>query len=248
MTSLLWTFQNRVTQLQPNLLLALAGVTIAAGLFVWLGGLGFKKIMYVVAGIFFGAFCSLFSSSANPFLAAAIIGICAITALKLQDTFFILVASAAAAVIGYSILVRPYFRPSSNILAVIRQITIGVPYYNWPILLAVTALPFAVISWVGASALLSSAAGAVLMLAGVTMILLNNGFAAIGHMNSRPEQYYLMIALAVISGTFIQLGVLPRISNRFSAAARTAKAKVKKVKAKKGDIESAGKSTTWRTA
>ena len=57
-----------------------------------------------------------------------------------------LTASAIAAVIGYFLLIRPYFRPSSDILAVIRELTIGVPYYNWPILLALTALPFAIIS------------------------------------------------------------------------------------------------------
>ncbi len=85
------------------------------------------------------------------------------------------------------------------------------------------------------------------MLAGITMVLLNAGIAATGRMTSQPEQYYLMIALVVIFGTFVQLGVLPKISTRFTAA-RTAKAKVKKVKARKGDAEPAAKSTTWRTA
>lgn len=136
--------------MQQSLLLTLAVVTIAAGLFIWLGGLGFKKVMFVAAGLFFGAFCTLFFSGTNLFLAAAIIGAFALIALKLQDTFLVLIASAVAAVIGYLILIRPYFRPSSDILAIIRQLTIGVPYYNWPILLAVAVLPFAVISWQGA--------------------------------------------------------------------------------------------------
>jgi hypothetical protein len=244
MTNLLWTFQNRVTHLQPSLLLTLAAVTIAAGLFVWLGGLGFKKIMFVAIGLFLGAFCTLFSSDTNLFLAAAIIGICALLALTLQETFFVLVASALAAVIGYSILVRPYFRPSSNILAVIRQFTIGVPYYNWPILLAVIALPFAAISWPGALALFSSAAGTILLLVGVVMVLLNAGYPAVGYMTTRQDIYIAIIALATILGTIAQLWLLPKISMRFVAA----KAKVKKVKARKGDIEPAAKSTTWRTA
>jgi hypothetical protein len=248
MTNLLWTFQNRVTHLQPNLLLALAVVTVAAGLFVWLGGLGFKKIMYIVAGAFFGAFCTLYSSGSNLFLAAAIIGICAILAYTLQDTFFMLVASACAAVIGYSILIRPYFRPSANIMAVIRQIAIGVPYYNWPILLAVTALPFAVVSWQGAPALLSSAAGATLILTGTIMVLLHLGYPAIGYLTHRQDICASAIALATILGTIIQLWLLPKISVRFTAAFQAAKTKAKKAKAKKGDVESAGKSTTWRTA
>jgi hypothetical protein len=244
MTNLLWTFQNRVEHLQPSLLLTLAVITIAAGLFVWLGGLGYKKIMFAAVGVFFGAFCTLFSSGTNLFLAAAIIGICALLALKLQDTFLMLVASAFAAAIGYSILIRPYFRPSSDIMSVIRQLSIGVPYYNWPILLAITALPFAAISWPGASALISSAAGTTLILAGTIMALLNFDYPVVGYITTRQDIYIAIIALAIILGTIAQLWLLPKISMRFVAI----KAKVKKVKAGKGDVEPAAKTATWRTA
>jgi hypothetical protein len=243
MTNLLWTFQNRLTHLQPSLLLALAVITIAAGVFIWLGGLGFKKIMFVAAGVFFGAFCTLFSGT-NLFLAAAIIGICAMLALTLQETFLVLIASAFVAIIGYSILIRSYFRPSGNILAVIRQLTIGVPYYNWPILLVLTAIPFGAVSWPGASALFSSAAGAILILAGTTMALLNFDYPAVGYMTTRQDIYIAIIALATILGTIVQLCLLPKISSRFVAI----KAKVKKVKVIKGDIEPAVKTKTWRTA
>lgn len=248
MTNLLWTFQSRVTHLQQSLLLTLAVVTIAAGLFIWLGGLGFKKIMFVAAGLFFGAFCTLFSSGTNLFLAAAIIGAFALIALKLQDTFLLLIASAIAAFIGYQILIRPYFRPSSDILAVIRQLTISVPYYNWPILLAATALPFAVISWQGASVLFSSAAGTILILAGTVMALLNFGYPAVGYITSRQDIYTAILALTTIAGTIIQLWLLPEINVRFAATRKTAKTKVKKVKAGKGDAAETTKTTTWRTA
>ena len=234
--------------MQPSLLLTLAAVTIAAGLFVWLGGFGFKKIMFVVAGAFFGAFCTLFSSGSNPFLAAALIGIFALVALKLQDTFFVLVASAFAAVFGYSILIRPHFRPSSDILAVIRQLTISVPYYNWPIVLALIAAPFAAISWQGASALLSSAAGATLILTGTTMALLNFGYPAVGYMTTKQDIYFAITALAIILGTIAQLWLLPKISTRFAAAKQSSRTKVKKAKARKADAEATAKSTTWRTA
>jgi hypothetical protein len=242
MTNLLWTFQNRITHLQPLLLLTFGVVTIAAGLFVWLGGLGFRKIVLVVIGLFFGAFCTLFSSGTNLFLAAAIIGICALLALKLRETFLMLVASAFAAAIGYSILIQPYFRPSSDIMSVIRQLSIGVPYYNWPILLAITALPFAVISWPGASALISSAAGTTLILAGTIMALLNFGYPAVVYMTATQDIYIEIFVATTILGTIAQLWLLPTISARFAAA------KVKKVKARKGNAEATAKTATWRTA
>jgi hypothetical protein len=247
MNNVLWTFQNRITHLQPAMLWALAGVTIAAGVFLWLGGFGFKKTMYAVAGIYVGAFCTLFISVSNLPLAGALIGIFAMTALAIQETFFVLTASACAAVIGFSFLIGSHFRPSSNLLMSIRMLTISVPYYNWPILLAVTALPFAVISWRGASALFSSAAGAVLALAGVIMVVLNStDFPIIGHMKSQPEQYYLMLALVVIFGIAIQMMVLPKISKGF--AARQAKVKAKKGKIQKDGSNSTVKSVTWRTS
>jgi len=232
--------------LQPALLLTLAAVTIAAGLFILLGGLGFKKAMFVLTGLFFGAFCTLFSSGTNLFLAAAIMGIFAMIALKLQDTFLVLIASVAAAVIGYFLLIRPYFLPSSNILPVIRQLSISVPYYNWPILLAVTALPFAIISLRGASAIFTSAAGTILVLAGTVMALLNFGYPAVGYITTKQGLYIAVLVLATIAGAIIQLWLLPEINVLFTAARNAVK--TKKVKAGKGDAEEKPKTATWRTA
>lgn len=234
--------------MQPSLLLTLAVVTIAAGLFIWLGGLGFKKVMFVVTGLFFGTFCTLFSFGTNLFLAAAVIGIFALIALKLQDMFLALIVSVLAAVIGYFVLIRPYFHPSSDILAVIRQLTIGVPYYNWPILLAVAALPFGVISLEGASALFTSAAGTIFVLAGTVMALLNSSYPAVGYIAAKQDIFFAVLALATIAGTIIQLWLLPKINVRFAAVKKAAKTKIGKVKTGKDDAAKTTKTTTWRTA
>lgn len=234
--------------MQPALLLTLAVVTIAAGLFVLLGGLGFKKVTFVVIGLFFGAFCTLFSSGTNPFLAAAVIGIFALVALKLQETFLVLTASAITVVIGYFLLIRPHFRPSSDILSVIRQLTIGVPYYNWPLLLVLTALPFVIISWQGASALFTSATGTILVLAGTAMALLNFGYPAVSYITTKQDIFFAVLVLATIAGTIVQLWLLPEINVRFAAARKAAKTKFEKVKTGKGDAAEKPKTATWRTA
>ncbi|MGD0573717.1 MAG: hypothetical protein ABSB11_11960 [Sedimentisphaerales bacterium] len=248
MANLLSTFQSRITHLQPSLLLTLAVVTIATGLFVLLGGLGLKKVVFVVTGLFFGAFCTLFSSDTNLFLAAAVIGTFALIAFNLQDMFLVLIASAAAAVIGYLVLIRPYFLPSSNILAVIRQFTISVPYYNWPLLVALTVLPFVIASWQDASALFTSAAGAILVMAGTVMALLNSGYPAVGYITTKQDISVAVLALATIAGAIIQLWLLPEINVRFAAIRKTAKTKVEKVKAGKGKDAEKPKTATWRTA
>jgi hypothetical protein len=77
---------------------------------------------------------------------------------------------------------------------------------------------------------------------------LNLGYPAVGVITSREEICLAILALATIIGTIVQLWLLPKISTSFTAARQSAKTKVKKVKAQKGDIDAAGKSTTWRTA
>jgi hypothetical protein len=234
--------------LQPALLLTFAVITIAAGLFVLLGGFGLKKVMAVITGLFFGAFCTLFSSGTNLFLAAAIIGISAFIAFNLQDTFLVLIASATAAVIGYFILIGPYFRPSGNIQAVITQLTTSVPYYNWPLLLAVTALPLVVTALQGAPAIFTSAAGTILILAGTIMALLNFGHPAVDYITKKQDICLAALALATIAGAIIQLWLLPEINMLFASAGKAAKNKFKKVKAGKGDAAEKPKTATWRTA
>jgi hypothetical protein len=230
------------------MLLTLAVVTIAIGLFVWLGGFGFKKTMYTLAGACVGAFCTLLMSGHNLPMAAAIIGICAVLGLYMQESFLMLVASAVAAVIGYHYLIAMHYRSSSNLIVVMRQLAFDVPYYNWPILLAIIALPFAAVSWRGASALFSAAAGTIIILAGTLMIFLDFGYPAIGYLSAERDIYLGVIALTTIVGIFVQLLLLPKISSRFAAAKQAAKVKAKKAKAQKADDEVVEKAVTWRTS
>lgn len=231
--------------MQPFLLWALAAVTIATGLFIWLGGFGFKKAMFVLTGLFCGASCMLFYSDTNPFLAVAITGIFAMIAFKLQDIFFALMASVVFVAAGYLILIRPCFRPSSDILAVIRQLAIGVPYYNWVILLAAAALPFAVMPVEGISSLFSSAVGTTLMATGTFMVLANAGYPVVSNITVKEDIFLAALALVITAGVIIQLWLLPKINTRFAAVKNAVKAKVK---ADKGDAAKAAKTTSWRTA
>jgi len=245
MTNILWTFEYRITQLQPDMLLAVGIVFCALGLFLWLGGLGFKKIMYTIAGAFFGAFCTLLITAANPLLGAALIGIFALLALKLQESFFMVVASAFAAALGFYLLIRPYYQSSNNLLLIMRQLAVDIPFYNWPILAAMIALPFAVISWPSTSAVFNSAAGAVMMLVGTIIFLLYSGFEVFGHLKTRTELYIEAFGAATILGSVIQTMLLPKISTRFAAVKG---AKAKRTKVKKGDAGAVEKTVTWRTS
>jgi hypothetical protein len=230
MIDFLWQFEKHLTGIRSPLLLVAAVMTLMAGLFIYLGGFGFRKVMFAVVGFYCGIVCAMLIAGFNLMLSFAFIGAGVLLALWLQDSFLILLASLFAAVYGFSILIRPYFSPSDELLSVIRQLTIGVPFYNWPILLAVIAVPVAVrsASWRAASAVLCSVTATILLLAGDIMLMKHFDFAAVGH----------------ISGN---RGLYLEIFSRFAAAKESEKAKAKRARKRKTE-ESQSKITTWRTA
>jgi hypothetical protein len=253
MIEFLWTFEHRVTGLPPRLLLVMAMVAIAAGLFVWLGGLGYRKAMFAVAGAFCGAVCTMSTSNSNLLLAAALVGAGVLLALKFQNTFLTLMTSVFAAVYGFSILIRPYVDASDDLLSIIRQLTIDVPYYNWPILLTLIVAPLGASAafWQGTSAVLCSAAGTAMLLTGTILLLVRSGFAATGYISSKRELYLELFIAATIIGAIVQLLLLPKFSNRFAAVKEAAKIKAKRAQKSKSDdseAQPAQKSTAWRTS
>jgi hypothetical protein len=247
----LWQFEKHLTRFQPQLLLAMAAITLAAGLFIYLGGLGFRKTMLVVIGTYCGIGITLLTAGFNVMLALAFIGISVLLALKIQDSFLVLIASIFAVVYGFSALIRPYFSPSDELISIIRQLTIGVPYYNWPILLALTALPVAVSStfYRAGPAILRAAAGTVIIFAGGITLSKYAGIAAVAHIVGRPDIYLGLFVAATAVDACVQLFILPKISSRFAAAKESVKAKARRARKRKTDDNAAeSKKTAWRTA
>jgi hypothetical protein len=251
MIDTLGQFEKNVSGLQPGLLLTAAIVTLAAGLFVFLGGLGFRKALFAVIGMYCGVACAIMIAGYNLMLALAFLGAGVLLAMWLEESFLVLITTIFAAVYGFSVLIRPYFNPSDELISIIRDLAIGVPYYNWPILLALIAAPVAVSStfWRAASAVFCSAAATVLFLAGAIMLLKHTGFAAVGHINSRCELYLELFIAVTAIGAIVQYFILPKISSRFAAAKESVKAKAKRARKRKtSDSEVNSRSTAWRTS
>jgi hypothetical protein len=230
-----------------------AGIAIAVlGIFVWFGGFGFKKILYVIIGAFCGAAFTLSFTGANPMLAAALIIGGAFAAYKLQETFLACVIALLAATNGYAILIKPYFSRARELIDVLRQVAIGVPFYNWPILLGVVLAPFAIeASWfAGASAGFTSGTAAAMFFFAAIMILKQYGFNPSAMIMSNGERIIGAIAVITIVGAAIQMLIMPRISSRFAMAKEMAKHKAKKPKKTKqeGGVASDTRVTAWRTS
>jgi hypothetical protein len=251
-TEYMWSFEYRAAKVPPVILMAAAIVMLVLGLFVWFGGFGYKKILYIIVGAFCGAACTISITSANYLLALALVAGGAMLSFKLQETFLSFVIAVLAAIYGYSILIKPYFSHTRELVDVLRQIAIGVPYYNWPILLGVVLAPFAITaSWfAGASAGFSSLTASIMFLAGAIMILKRFGFGAAAMISSNTEIAIGILAGVTAIGMVVQLLIMPRISDRFTAAKEAAKIKAKKPKKTKQENSESGAArvTAWRTS
>jgi hypothetical protein len=251
-TGYLRAFEYRISNLPPELLMAAAIVMIVLGVFVWFGGFGFKRILYIIAGAFCGAIFAISITGTNYLLSVALVASGAMLSFKLQETFLAFVVSLLAAIYGYSVLISPYFRATKELMDVLRQLTIGVPFYNWPILLGVVLMPFALTaSWyAGATAGYSSLTASIMFLAGGIMLSKYSGYGASAMIISNSWLVLGILGGITVTGMGVQLLIMPRISDRFAAAKESARYKVKKPKkARQQDSESSAvRSAGWRTS
>jgi hypothetical protein len=250
MINILMQFEKALTKLEPQALLILAAVTLAAGAFIYLGGFGFRKLMFAVIGTCCGIGITLLTFGLNIMLMLAFVGICVMLALKMQDSFLVLVTSIFAAIYGFSVLIRPYFGSTDDLMAVMRELTIGVPYYNWPMLIAFIALPVALNStfYRAGSAILCAIAGTVVVLAGGVILAKHLGYNPASQIAARSQIYLGIFAAAAFADAIVQGLILPKISSRFAAVKESSKAKTRKARKRKTDETAGSKSTAWRTA
>ena len=100
--------------LSPVVLLGPGLVCVIAGLFIWLGGLGFRKLLLPTAGAITGAVCGFFIIGQNlisvVFSAALAAGIATI----LERLFIAILTAALAAVFAFVVLAGPYIENSQQ--------------------------------------------------------------------------------------------------------------------------------------
>lgn len=252
MINTLWRFEQNVSGLHSLILLAGAIITIAAGVFVCLRGVGFRRVMLAVTGFYCGIAAGIFMAGLNLMMILAFAGAGLLLALWLQESFLILIASIFGTVYGFSVLIGPYFTPSDDIMSMLRELTIGVPYYNWPILLCIMFVPVAIssVNWQAGSSVLGAAMSTAMFLAGVIMLLKSDGLSAVGFITRNKQMSLGLFIFTVVVIGCVQYFVLPRISSRFEAAKEMARVKAKRARRRRKSDEgkSDSKGTAWRTA
>ena len=101
-------------RLSPVVLVGPGLVCVVAGLFIWLGGLGFRKILVAVAGAITGGICGFFAIGQNIISAAFTATLAAALAMLFERIFITMLTAAFAALFAFIVLARPYIENSQH--------------------------------------------------------------------------------------------------------------------------------------
>ena len=99
-------------QLSPLVLVGPGLAAVLVGLFVWLGGLGFRKVLFGVAGAVSGGILGFLVVGRSIISAMVLAPMAATTATVFERLFFAILAAALASVFGFLVLARPYIENS----------------------------------------------------------------------------------------------------------------------------------------
>jgi len=109
MFGLLQNFEQAAGRFSPIVLIGPGIAIVLAGLFVWLGGLGFRKILAGVAGAVTGGACGLFVIRRNMPSAVFLTTVMTAVAVIFERAFFIVLTATLTVVVSFAILAWPYF-------------------------------------------------------------------------------------------------------------------------------------------
>jgi len=111
MSEILQRFERSAISFSPAFLIGAGLVAVLLGLFLWIGGLGFRKILVAILGAVTGAICGFFIVGSN-IIAVALAATAAVVAVIIKRIFIIILAAALAAVFALIILIGPYIENS----------------------------------------------------------------------------------------------------------------------------------------
>lgn len=104
------SFEQVAGRFNPLVLIAPGLVIVALGLFVWLGGLGFRRVLFAVLGAAAGAVAASLAVNDNGAIAGATAVVAAVLAALFQRAFTALLLGLLSLALSFVILAHPYLR------------------------------------------------------------------------------------------------------------------------------------------
>ena len=200
-------FEQAAAGFSPVFLIGLGVAAVLSGLFVWLGGLGLRKLLITIVGAAAGAVCGFFIIGRSVIPAVLLAGLAAGLAVIFERVFITILAAVLAAALCFAALAWPYVENAAGFSAAIKQVCSQMPAYNWAIIAAAAVIFTAagVFLWRLVSALCCAALGTLLISAGMISLLLYKGAAPVTCIIRRAPFYAMVFATMIIFGTIEQL-------------------------------------------
>ncbi|MBN2456861.1 MAG: hypothetical protein JXB29_10080 [Sedimentisphaerales bacterium] len=207
--------EELATQLNPLVLGCLGLTFLVSGLFVWLGGLGFRKILAAVAGAVSGGICGFFVIDKNPAWTILLSAAGAVIAMVFEKVFLTILSVVLAVVIGFAILAAPYIENVDSLKEAILQM----PIHSWVILsiLVLAVIITGSFLWRLLSALCCAALGTLLIFSGMVFLLQYKGATVADGVLGKQIFFAGVFGAMIAFGTVEQL-ILCRRAGKHPAA------------------------------
>ncbi len=260
--------EQTAVRFNPIVLVGPGLAAVLLGLFVWLGGLGFRRTLVAIVGAVSGGICGFFITARNTVPAMALAAITAVIAITFEKIFITILTGVLMAAFGFAVLARPYIENTAgatpigrheiqrdkafdiqqsveilkaytaDFITEIKRILLQMPVYSLAIIaaLAVIFMTAGLYHWRFASAFCCAALGAMLIFAGMILLLLYKGAAPISRICQNQSFYLCVFAAMTALGAAEQLLLCQRTVVKL----------IRKKKTNKDRTEPEKTSTDWR--
>jgi hypothetical protein len=207
MLEFLQRFEQTAGQYEPLYLIIPGIVCVLAGLFLWIGGLGFRKPLAIILGMLAGAAAGFFFGRKDLLSAAVAAPLGGFLALLFERIFTIIIGIILAAVIAIFILSDSASITSTDLVGQLKDIIHQMPNLHWLIIGAcgLAALVLGLLLWHLLSALCCSILGSAMIFAGMILLLLFKGSKPISSISTNYSFYGTVFLVMTGFGTIVQL-------------------------------------------
>lgn len=230
----------------PVVLIGPGLVCVLLGLFLWLGGLGFRRTLVATIGAIIGGICGFFMSGRKIVTAMITAAVAAVLAVKLEKIFIAILAGVLASILCFAVLIRPdsgiddagYHSESENVrMSLDTELSIEIakrhladfaaetkrmfshmPIYYWALIEVIAAF-FFVVGFARqrlTSAFCCAVLGTMFVFTGMILLLLYKGAAPISRICQNRFAYQGVFGVMVAFGIAVQLLLCPRIQDKLA--------------------------------
>jgi hypothetical protein len=203
MFDFLQNLERSARQYDPIVLLVPGIAAVLLGLFVWLGGLSFRKVLVAFVGASVGGVVGFLVSGRNLLVTIASAGAGALIAFVIEKIFITLLSAIFAAAVTITLLVNPDVKRGVNL----KQLLMQLQPYKW-LLAAVAAIILITAGffiWRLISAWFYAILGTLLTFVGMILLLLHKGARPISRIADNLPFYAAVFVAMTAFGTIVQL-------------------------------------------